>query len=193
MTNATGILTKSSRCERNASNGDNRVRELEVEVCYESLLLLQLESMDDCDQHMCAYAALCVEEKFIQNKHKCYYCVDVLAADDKADDDLLAMKSIGQPSTSTIKLIVFANAVINIYASENHQANNHNIIITTIQNSVDIGDIFKNFGTLHKKEEEEEDEESIMHHKSKFISKIIKLYITMTSKKIARKITELER
>lgn len=198
ISNATGILTISSKSKKKSlpATVQTQTFELELELSYEDVMLAEIDAMDPYEQHMCAYLALCIEEKFLQNtkqyKYKCTKCADILsAADDKITDELLAMKGeeSKQPSASTLKLIIFANAVMKMYSAEQTQGNCLNSECKTICENLDIDDLYCNFDFGH-----DEQEQSITHdHKKEFISQLIKVYLVMKSKKIGKKISEEER
>lgn len=193
ITNATGILTVSSAVKKvkpSPLSIPDREFELQVEMCYEDIMLIEIESMDSYDDHMCAYIALSVEEKFHQNvkqfKYKCSICTAVLqSSDDKINDELLAMKADSkQPSNSTFKLVIFANAIFKIFSVENIQGYNFNSVQRTIFENLDTDDVYSNFHDVHHAEVSKSQE-----HKNDFVFELIKTYMTLKSRKIGAKIT----
>lgn len=200
ISNATGILTVSSKGSKKPlpakPQAQNEAIELELELRYEVVMLNEIDGMDPYSQHVCAYIALCIEEeiakKIKQYKIKCSSCAFVLsAAKDKINDGLLAMKGENskQPSASTLKIVIFCNAVLKIYSTENYQGNNFNCIWRTICENVDIDDLYTDFAFIHSAE----DNSTSIDHKTEFISEVIKLYMTMKSQKVGNKITQEER
>lgn len=133
ISNATGILTASSRSKNKLLTLTPQAQDVgiefelvnEMELGYEHTMMNEIESMDPYEQHMCAYLALCIEEEFLKNtinqhRYGCKRCVDVLSdADNKINDEFLAMKGeeSKQPSTSTLKIVIFSNAVMKIYST----------------------------------------------------------------------------
>lgn len=202
ITNATGILTVSSKNKTKPSLLSVREQELreqefeiELELSYEHIMLEEIENMEPYEQHMCAYIALCIEDKFLQtikqHKYKCTKCAEVLISPgDKINDDLLAMKTENkQPSASTLKIVIFANAVMKMYSVEHLQGNSFNAVWKTIRENVDTDDVYKNFDCS----EHEEEVSTRYGHKEEFISQLIKTYMTMKSVKICKKIAVEER
>lgn len=195
ITNATGILQASSDSKKKSLPlpKTNEAFELQMELCYEDIMLHEIETMDRYDEHMCAYIALNVDEKFRQNvkqyKYKCTNCMEVLTADDKINDELLAMKSDSkQPSISTFKLVIFANAIINMYSVEHSHGNNFNVVQNTIRENLDIEDIYTKFYHAQHGAEALQNH----NHKVEFISELIKTYMAIKSHKIGAKITSEE-
>lgn len=195
ITDATKILTVSSRIQKKPLPSPNTDQdfELELELYYEDIMIGEINEMDRYDEHVCAYVASCIEEKFCQNikqsKYKCGKCAEVFQTDDKINDELLKMKTESkQPSQSTFKLIIFANAVMKMYSNERCRGNNFNVIQKTIKENLDIDDVYNGFLDVHHGEEA-----LLTHgHKIEFISELIKTYMTMKSHKIGAKITEKE-
>lgn len=195
ITNATGILTVSSRVKKKplTSSNPGQALELEVELDYEDIMLGEINEMDRYDEHLCAYVALCVENQFHQNvkqhKYKCSKCTEVFQFDDQIHDELLEMKGENkQPSISTFKFVIFANAIMKIYSSERKQGNSLNAIQKTVQENININDVYINFHNAHVGEETTK----VNHHKVEFVCEILKTYMTLKSKKIGAKITSAE-
>lgn len=192
ITNATGILTVSSTSTKRPlpSSSQDQAFDFELECCYEDLILGEIDAMEPYDQHMCAYQASCIEEKVLQSiklhKYKCTKCADVLSdADDRINDELLAMKAGEriQPSRSTFKLVMYANAVMKMCSVERSQGNELTSILKVICENVDINDLYSNFQKHH-----EQSESAMNEHKNEFISQVIKVYMTMKSKQICKRI-----
>lgn len=204
ITNATGILTASSGKLKKASPSLLRPQdpelELEIEseielISYEALMLEEIDALEPYEQHMCAYIASCIEEHFFQDvklhKYKCMKCVEVLSsADERINDELLAMKidCNQQPTASTLKIVIFANAIMNIFSLKCHQGNDFKIILQAICKKLDVDDLYINFETAHH-----ELGKSKQAHKKQFISHLVKTYLVMKSRQIGKKITDDER
>lgn len=200
LTNATGILTVSSRKKKeslpSAAHNQSKSLELELELNYLDTMVQEIETMDPYEQHMSAYVALCTEERFIQytkqQKFKCIKCADeLLTANDKINDEFLAMKTqeagkSEQPSASTLKIVIFANAVMKMVDTQNYQENNFNEVWKTILANIDIDDLYENSDFKH-------DEHEIRDCKEEFVSLIIKTYMTMKSHAVGKKITDEKR
>lgn len=199
ITNATGILTVSSH-EKNHKLPpvvESRMLELELELDYDIVMMTEIETADPYEQHMWAYAALCVEEKFIKNirshKYKCDECADILlSGNNKIYDELLAMKDkdvgqIQQPSESTLKIIIFGNAVMKRYSEEHQSGNDVNVIHKSIIKHIDIDDLFNDYDFSHHVHEG-----PAQHHKVEFIDAIVETYMKIKSHKICKKITDAE-
>lgn len=99
ITNATGILTVSSKIKNKSKPSVvvNQPDVLELELDYDMTMLGEIESVEPYQQHMCAYIALCVEDKYIQNtkqhKNKCTECANILlASNDKINKNFLQWK-----------------------------------------------------------------------------------------------------
>lgn len=197
ISNATGILTVSSVIKKKLPLPPApQVQVLELELSYEAILMNEIESMDQYEEHMCAYIALCIEEKFIQNiknnRYKCKTCEFVLtSAGDKIQDDLLAMKAKEkqQPSRSTFKLVIFANSIMKMYSAERDQGNSSHAIMQTIVENLETDDLYDDFHVSHH----EQDGLSTQPHKEDFISQLVTTYMTLKAEKICKKITEQER
>lgn len=195
ITNATGILTVSSRVKKKplTSSSSDQAFELEVELDYADIMLGEIKEMDHYGEHLCAYVASCIEHQFRQNvkqhKYKCSKCTEVLQFDGKMNDELLEMKSKNQqPSISTFKLVIFANAIMKMYSAEHQQGNSFNAIQKTILENMDIYDVYINFHDAHNGE----GALTVSDHKVEFIREMLKTYMTIKSKKIGVKITSAE-
>lgn len=198
ITNATGILTVSS-CKKSQTLPPPVVEDqlIELDVDYESIMLTEIEAADSYQQHLWAYISLCVEANFIKNtkshKYKCNQCADILlSGDDKINDELLAMKEteagqIQQPSSSTLKIIIFGNAIMKFYSEADLSGNSINVICKSIIKNIDIDDLYNEYNFSHQETEEPK------HHKEEFISSIIQTYTALKSQKICKKITEDEK
>lgn len=200
ISNATGILTVSSRCKKKSVTSLNRDKtfELELDESYEEIMVTEMGTMNPYEEHMCSYLAFCVEEKFHQNvklfRYKCITCANVLSnVNDKINNELLQMQGQSQPSASTVKIIIFANALLGMISAQQQQGNNFNTILRIICEKFDIDDVFPEFHSLHIHAHEDEGEPNSLSHKQEFISKLIEIYLVMKSKSISRKITDVER
>lgn len=200
ISNATGILTVSSRSAKKSSSSSNatdHALEAELELdSYEEVMMAEMSTMRPYEEHMCSYLASCIEEKFHMNvrqyKFKCIACAGVLSnANDKINDEMLQMKGTTQPSASTLKIVIFVNAVMNMYSTQQQQqGNSFNTILKVISENFDIDDAFLEFYSFAH---EEKESSANIDHKRKFISELIKIFMMMKSKSISRKITDIER
>lgn len=174
-------------------------RALELDIMYDSVMLNEIEKMDAYEEHMAAYVALCIEENLLnkikQFKYKCSGCASILLnSNDRINDELLAKKTIQigqakQPSQSTLKIVVFANAVMKLISSECEQGNDFGIVWKTIFNYLDIDD-------LYSTEDFEQHGNKLSFeytHKEEFVIELVRTYMTLKSMKIGKKITEEER
>lgn len=75
-----------------------------------------------------------------------------------------------------------------MYSLEQQQGNSSNAIRKTIQENLNINDVYINFHDVHNGEEVPYDHD----HKVEFICELLKTYMTMKSKKIGSKITSAE-
>lgn len=198
ITNATGILTISSSNKEKkllTSAAMDQAEVVELELCYEAVMIDEIAEAEPYEQHMFAYIALCVEEKFIQNtkqhKYKCNKCADVLlSVNDKINDEFLSMKDknvgeIQQPSASTLKIVIFGNAVNKLHSANG--GNKFNIICNTIFNNIDVNDLYESVDFSDHEQKESG------RHKEEFIILIIKTYMALKSHKISKKITDEEK
>lgn len=111
-------------------------------------------------------------------------------ANDKINDELLQMKGTSQPSASTLKIVIFVNAVMNMLSVQQQQGKCFNTILQIIRENLNIDDVFTEFYTI---EHEEQETSTNLSHKAEFISELIKTYMVMKSKNISKKITDIER
>lgn len=197
ITNATGILTTSSRIQKRplpAASAQSQAYELEVD--YATLIKEENDNMEPFEEHITAYVALCTEEKIIykmnhSNKYKCSDCINLLhAPGEKISDQLLAMKTgESQPCASTVKIIVFSNAILKLISAERTQGNDFNAIWKTIYNLIDFDDLYgdEDFSQHHN------ELSSQWSHKENFVINIIKIYLTLKSVTIGNKVTDEER
>lgn len=174
-------------------------QEIELHINYDETMLKEFQVMDAYEEHMTAYMALSIEEKLLQKikqfQYKCSACASLLFhSNEKIDDQLLKMKTtpIGQaqqPSRSTLKIVILANAVLKLISSQSEQGNNFVSVWKTIFNNLDIDDLYstENF------EQHDHKKSSQYTHKEEFIIEILKMYMTLKSKKIGKKITDEER
>lgn len=198
LTNATGILTISSNKNIQPKPPVVEIQEIELELDYEVVMLAELEAAEPYEQHLWAYIALCVEEKFVENTknhiYKCNECAGILLSEnDKINDEFLAMKDrvvgkIQQPSASTLKIIIFCNAVIKMHSEEYQSSNSIKVIKKNISSNIDIGDLFNDDDFTHRNHEE-----SAQRHKKEFIELIVETHMKLKSYRICKKITDEER
>lgn len=202
ISNATGILTVSSRrlmsmtsSTQARAQAQSQAQILELDIDYDRIMLNEINGMDAYDRHLSAYLALCIEEKLTKishHKNKCSECADVLlAANDRMNDGLLAMKTTAfepakQPLFSTLKIVVFANAVMKAISSQSDQGNDFDTVCKTIFNYLDIDDLYST-----ERFEQHEQQESITYtHKEDFVIRVVQTYMTFKSEKIGRKIAD---
>lgn len=204
ITDATGILTVPSTYKIKFDSATNQkpiaglAAEFDLKCTYEAVMMEEIEAMEPYEQHMCAYIALCIEKKFIQNtqqhKEKCGTCAAMLLdSSEIINDDLLAMNVSSaedkkQPSSSTLKLVIFANAMMKRVFDENQQGLNLDAVQKIIADYINIDDLYNDFDLKHI----EQDEPSSFYHKINFINLLIKTYMTMKSRKIGKKLTEAQ-
>lgn len=197
ISNATGILTISSRNSKRSIPEDS-AQEYELEaVDFSGLLQDECDDMDPYDHHMVAYVALCIEHKVIakmnncKNKYKCSQCINLLLnSNDKIHDELLAVRpDNSQPCESTVTIVIFANAVMKSISNQRSQGNNFNSVWKTIYNNLNIHDLY----TYEDFEEHQHQLKQTYCHKEEFIIQLIKMYMTIKSQKIGNKITDEER
>lgn len=173
-----------------------REEAVEIEMdSYEEIMMTEMYTMKPYEEHMCSYLALCIEQKFLLNiklhRFKCLTCAEVLSnANDKINDELLQMKGTSQPSASTLKIVIFVNAVMNMLSVQQQQGKCFNTILQIIRENLNIDDVFTEFYTI---EHEEQETSTNLSHKAEFISELIKTYMVMKSKNISKKITDIER
>lgn len=202
VTNATGILTASSGNQKRLPQIEsNQTEVLELGIVYEELMVEEIEAMDPYDQHLCAYVALCIEAKLLQNvkqnKYKCMECVSVLLDEnEKINDEFLAKKQstfgqIKQPTKCTVKIVIFCNAVMKRFITSQHsQGNNFNAVCSTIFCALDINDLY-GFAEF----EQHTCKLKMLNnnsHKEYFILNMIKTYMSLKSQLIGKKITDEE-
>lgn len=200
ISNATEILTVSSTAKKRPTPADSvESLELELEVDYEEIILNEIESMDPYNQHVCAYVALKIEERITKtmnrpNKNNCSECASVFAQNDKINDDLLAMKNNGfvqaqQPCESTLKIVIFSNALMKIMSS-NDQGKRFDTVWKTIHGNLDIDDLYNGSNFEHNNVEQQVGCTS--NHKEKFVIEVLKTLLTLKSEKIGQRITDEE-
>lgn len=198
ITNATGILTASSAPKKKlpAVTLSGRLPEIEIEVFYEDLLSTEIQEMDPYDEHMCAYLASCIESKIAQkverlDKRTCFECVGELAQNEKVTDEFLAMKNNAkQPCTSTVNIVIFANAIMKLISSHVN-AGDFNIVAKTIASNLNVNELYT--ASISDFESHQQQSSSIWSHKEEFVTLVVKTYLTLKSQKIGKRITEEER
>lgn len=182
--------TKKSTCSTEQPQARPQVQLYVIDDNYSELLLDELNNMNPCIQHTMAMAA---QEKVIKkmtnnvHKHKCSDCIDLLLSTrGKINNEFIAMKNIRQPHESTVNIVVFANAVIRLIA---RQRNDFDAVVKTIQNNLDIDALFED----ENLSEHQHELKQPLGHKEEFILLLVKIYMTLKSQKIAKKITDEER
>lgn len=198
LSNATGILTVSSRKIERLPPVVVVSQVPDLELQYETVMLTALEEAEPYERHMCAYIALCVEESFIEktksHKYKCKECAAILLSRaHKINDELLSMKSrdvgqIQQPSASTLKIVIFGNAIVEMYSEEHRSSNNINVICRNIINNIDTDDLYNDDSFSHIGHED-----SAGSHKVEFIRMMVQTFVALKSRKICKKITDEEK
>lgn len=168
----------------------------ELDINYDATMLNEIDGMEGYDQHMSAYLALCIENKVIQkinqNKYKCSGCAGVLLArHGRITDSLLALKNTTleeakQPLLSTLKIVIFSNAVFKEISSRSSEGNDIDTVWKTILNYIDIEDLY----STEDFEQHEQQRYSQFTHKEEFVIQVVKMYVIFKSQKIGRKIAD---
>lgn len=115
-------MTVSSSTKKRQSS-INSIENIEVDINlgagHEALVEGEIDSMDSYDEHLCAYVALCIEDKMLKSiknqKNGCSECLGILLeGNEKIYDELLSKKIREhlQPSKSTLEIVLFSNAVM---------------------------------------------------------------------------------
>lgn len=152
-----------------------QVQEYELEVDYDQLMLEEICTIDSYQQHLCAYLALCIEEQFKKNinrnLYKCNECANILCGThDRINDHLLAMKNddgpAKQPFASTLKIVIFSDAVMKNISAQSSQGNDFEAVSKTIYNNLDIDDLYTSADFIHI------EGSIIVNHKDKFILEV---------------------
>lgn len=143
ISNATGILTISSRKKKESLAVPVPVQSVaDLDVNYQEIMASAYSEMDKYDEHMCAYIAQLIENKIEKNtsKARCEDCISMLEdRNDMIQDELLAKKNVKQPCESTVKIVVFSNAIIKIVSSNSSE--HFDTILRTILINMDIDDV----------------------------------------------------
>lgn len=199
ISNGTGILTVSSHKMKSSSKlvvpttSLNEVLQQDLDIHYEVLMLAEIEAADPYDQHMFAYIALCVENKFIQytrsREFKCDECADILLfGDDRINDDLLVMNvedgGVKQPLYSSMKITIFSSAFMKMFPEEHHSSDIFGLIQKTIVKHIDSNDLFDDVNFAHGENIDEDTSES---HKIEFITLMVETLMNLKSQKMCKK------
>lgn len=126
ISNATGLLTVSSRPKRQLTPTDS-IEIREIDVNKEELYNRAIDPTDPYQKHLSSYIAVCVEEKILQankrlKKSSCRECTRVLLDNnEKINDELLSLKNKSQPCKSTLKIVIFSEAVLELISSNEGQ------------------------------------------------------------------------
>lgn len=165
--------------------------EFEFELCYESTLAEEIDSMDEYQNHMSAYIALLIEQKINEqmkraNKSNCVLCTYIFDENGKINDSLLAMKydnqdQAKQPCLSTVEIVIFSNAVLKITAS-NGRNKNINSACKNICDNMNFDSMYNSSDFVHQDE----------NHKRDFIAQVVKTFLTLKSQYASRRITQEE-
>lgn len=197
ITNATGILTVSSRQPTVKTNVSlEQVESVELEVNFNDTITSEKESMDEYDLHVCAYVALSIEQK-LSNVNlkilKCSECIRILFdQNEKYTDDLLQRNTdqtvkIKQPCESTMTIVIFSNAVMKAISC--HKEISFHTVLKTIYINLDIDQLY----TGSEFEEHTYKIPNGNNHKEFFIMEVIRMYLTLKSKNIGARINDEER
>lgn len=175
-----------------------RAQAFELDINYDATMLKEIGDMEGYDQHMSAYLALCIENKMIQkinqNKYKCSGCAGVLfARHGRITDSLLALKNTTpeeakQPLLSTLKIVIFSNAVFKEISSRSFEGNDIDTVWKTILNYIDIEDLYSTED--FEQHEQQQYSHSQFTHKEEFVIQVVKMYVILKSQKIGRKIAD---
>lgn len=189
MTNATGILTVPVRAKKKQQQLINLAQTEVIDVNYTELLSLEMESMQEFDHHVCAYVALCVEERMIRqiktsHKSRCQECVRILLDENiKIDDALLAKKGANehqQPCESTAQIIIFSNAIIKLFPSNGISFDDIN---KTICENLELDKLYCASTFNHNGQ----------NHKTEFVAHVVKKYLILKSERVGKLIGDEER
>lgn len=172
---------------------------VELYVVYDEVMFQEITEMDPYDQHMCAYVALSIERRIMQNikmnRYKCEACANILlSTNQKINDELLAMnitesEEIQQPTESTLKIVIFSNAVMKMLSSKRNQESIFDVVWSTTVSNLDFEDLYANIEFEHHAQ----DLSNVLSHKEQFIIQVVKTYLALKSQKIGKKITDEER
>lgn len=193
ITNATEILTVSSSKKPNAQrNKPPESQEYELEIDYALLLQQQKNKMDPYDHHMVANVAQSIEKRLIEKveKNKCPKCINILQrSNNKMQDELLVKNPSNlQPCISTVDIVIFSNAVVDLISKHRSQGNDYNAVWKTILCNLDMNDLFENVDFANHPVSLQQ----LSDHKEDFVVQLIKAYLTLKSQKIGKKLTEGE-
>lgn len=188
ISNATGILTVPSTTRPRLPPADS-MNVQQIEINFEEAFKAEADEMDPYDKHTCAYVALCIEEKMIQNvklskKHSCYECLSALDQNEKIQDELLAKKEKvrKQPCKSTFEIVIFSNAVKKIISLHDDQETSFNAVGALICENLNTH-VLCTAPTF----------EHGHNHKNLFLKQIVNTYQTLKSANIGMRITDEER
>lgn len=189
ISNATGILTVSCK----ALNPKRSVTMAEIdsyEIDCEGIMENETDAMDSYDQHLCAFLALCIEEKVIKLMKRstlasCLQCLSILMdGDERINDQLLArkIKECPQPKKSTVQLVIFSNAVMRAIKSVEQEIQIQSVK-KTICNNLNMGELYTTSVFEHDSQ----------NHKEQFIAQVVNAYVVLKSEKIGKRISDEER
>lgn len=154
ITNATGLLTVSSRVKKPIRPTNSEEIEC-VDVNEEELQNDLLNySTDLYDEHLNAHLALCVEEKFVQaaklaKKRSCLECTNTLLNNnEKINDGLLAMinKEHQQPCRSTLEIVISSEAIMKNISS-NERGIPFDVVNEVIYKNLKMDELYAGFRT----------------------------------------------
>lgn len=162
--------------------------ELDFTCCYEDMIIDELKEMDAYDEHLYAYVASEVEKKIIRKiqrntKSGCAPCADVFKQNENISNEFLRSKnedlsSTEQPCLSTLKIIIFVNAIQKILPSIEVKA-----IRKHICQNLDFSDLY----SLSNFEDHQLNKSD--GHKEEFVIEVLKTYMDLKSIKIGKRIT----
>lgn len=177
LTQLNSILTASAhKTKIPQASVYTRFQEFDLNIDYDQLMAQEMRTMDSYEQHLCAYIALRIEQQFKQkinrNQYNCRDCASILCSlYDRINDDLLAMKNedgpAQQPLASTLKIVIFANAVMKQISAQSSQGNDFSAVCKTAYNNLEMDDLYSAADFSHL------EGESIINHKEKFIFEVI--------------------
>lgn len=190
--NATKILTVSSstkKRQKTINSIENVEVDINIETDHEQLVKGEIDSMDSYEEHLCAYLALCIEERMLKSmknqKISCCGCLNILKDEnEKINDELLSKKrkEHTQPSKSTMEIVLFSNAVmkkINLDPRETSIG----VVRKIICNNIDMDKLYVTSNFEHVDS----------NHKEKFLEQAVNTYLVMKSQQIGRRIADEER
>lgn len=188
ISNATGILTIPA-AHGKKTTASTETEEFEtITINFTEAISHEIDRMDPFEIHTCAYVASCIENEIrkrskTSTKISCAECVDILSQDMKINDQLLAKKNdvTVQPCESTVDIVVFSNAAINLITSDLKR--NFDGVQKTIISYLDMNKVYTGSDFIHSNDD----------HKEKFVAEVVRTYLKLKSQNIGNRVTDEER